>query len=163
MKKAIAWVMLMTALLLSGCGRQDTPPAAPTTPPEGAAMIPEVVEAPAVAEPSIDIDLTKMGKTSAYAYLVNILGAPDDYVGRRIRLKGIADESYLDETDTTYHYIVVTDASSCCAQGVEYVLSSQDASHPAPGAWFEISGIFERYEEDGTPYFHVVADEIDPA
>ena len=155
MKKAIVWVMLMAALLLSGCGQQDTP----ATSPEVAAMLPEGV---AAAETFIDIDLTKMGGTTAYAYLINILTEPADYVGQRIRMRGTADESYLEETETTYHYVVLFDESSCCAQGVEYVLSDERAEYPALESAFEITGTLQPYEEDGLAYIHIVADEIKP-
>lgn len=145
MKKLIA-ILLPVCLLLSGCGKQ----AADST------QTSAKVDSAAVSE----IDLTQMSGTMVYSYVYNIVNTPQEYEGQCFRIQGTSDASYWDETDTTYHYIVIADATACCAQGLEFILSDGHAQYPEAGANIEIRGVLEPYMEEDRLYYHIVADEI---
>ena len=101
-----------------------------------------------------------MSSTMVYSYVYNMITAPDDFIGERFKIRGTYDEQYWDQTNLTYHYIVIADATSCCAQGLEFVLTDSSAAYPQVGEEFEISGIFGTYEEEGNLYIQITADQI---
>ena len=100
-----------------------------------------------------------MSATVAYSYAQNLASAPDQFLGQRFRIRGTYDEQLWDVTGLTYHYIVITDVSSCCMQGLEFVLTDESASYPQVGEEFEISGVLSTYVENGTLYAQITADQ----
>ena len=176
MKKALFIMLCAAALALTGCGQKETSDttvnAAATAAPTQAVQAVQT-ESPTVtpvfseatdaltSEPSaMEIDLTRMSSTMVYSYVFNMLNAPDDFIGQRFKIRGTYDEQYWDQTNLTYHYIVIADATACCAQGLEFVLTDSGAAYPRLGEEFEISGIFGTYEEDGLNYIRIDADII---
>lgn len=153
MKKLLA-LILSLCLVLSGCSvqqvQQDSSASSQSQPSAQEAQAAEAV----------DLDFTRMSSTMVYAYVYNIVCSPEDFLGQRFRIGGISDQSYWDQTDTVYHYVVIEDATACCAQGLEFVLTSEDDAYPLPGANIEISGEWAQYEEDWEIYFHILADQI---
>jgi len=105
-----------------------------------------------VSDAGVDIDLTAMSSTMVFAEVSNMMISPEDYVGKTVRMRGEAVSTYYDETETTYYSVIVADATACCAQGLEYLLSDADAEYPADGMEITVSGQFEMYEELGMPY-----------
>ena len=99
MKKSLPILLCILCLLLTACGSTSDTRAA------GDASLPET-------------DLTAMSATVAYSYAQNLASAPDQFLGQRFRIRGTYDEQLWDVTGLTYHYIVVTDVSSCCMQGL---------------------------------------------
>ena len=179
MKKVIFICLCAAALALTGCGQKETTDvtanalatAAPaqnaqivqtvqTQSPTAAPAISEATEAPAVELSSAEIDLTSMSSTMVYSYVFNMVNAPDDFIGQRFRIRGTYDEEYWDQTKLTYHYIVIADATACCAQGLEFVLTDPSAAYPQRGEEFEISGTFGTYMENGNRYIQITADQI---
>mgnify|MGYP004594406669 CR=1 FL=1 len=175
MKKALLIMLCAAALALTGCG-QKTPDttantlttAAPTQTvqivqtesPTAAPVFSEEAEAPAVESSAAEIDLTSMSSTMVYSYVFNMVSAPDDFIGQRFRIQGIYDEGLWEPTNQMYHYIIIADATACCAQGLEFVLTDESAAYPQPGDEIEISGVFSTYEEEGNLYIQIVADSI---
>lgn len=175
MKKALLIALCITALALTGCG-QETPDttantlttaaptqvvqAAQTESPTAAPVFSEEAEAPAAESSAAEIDLTSMSSTMVYSYVFNMVNAPDDFIGQRFKIRGTYDEQYWDQTNLTYHYIVIADATACCAQGLEFVLTAPNAAYPQVGQEFEISGIFGTYVENGILYIQITADQI---
>lgn len=145
MKKRLLPFLCILCLLLSGCGQEAAP--APDS------------EATASNASSAEIDLTGMSSTMVYSYVYNMVTAPDDFIGQRFRIRGAYDEQFWDVTGLTYHYIVIADATSCCAQGLEFVLTNEATAYPQIGEEFEISGIFGTYIEDGMLYIQITADQ----
>ena len=176
MKKALFIMLCVAALALTGCGQKETPDttanavttAAPTQTvqavqiesPTAAPVFSEATEALASEASAMEIDLTSMSSTMVYSYVFNMVNAPDDFIGQRFKIRGTYDEQYWDQTNLTYHYIVIADATACCAQGLEFVLTDPNAAYPQLGEEFEISGIFGTYEEDGLNYIRIDADII---
>ena len=176
MKKALFIVLCAAALALTGCGQKETPDttanAAATAAPAqavqavqtesstAAPVFSEAMDAPASESSAMEIDLTSMSSTMVYSYVFNMISAPDDFIGQRFKIRGTYDEQYWDQTNLTYHYIVIADATACCAQGLEFVLTDPNAAYPQLGEEFEISGIFGTYAEDGLNYIRIDADII---
>ena len=175
MKKALLIMLCVAALALTGCG-QKTPDttantlttAAPTQTvqivqtesPTAAPVFSEEAEAPAVESSAAEIDLTSMSSTMVYSYVFNMVSAPDDFIGQRFRIQGIYDEGLWEPTNQMYHYIIIADATACCAQGLEFVLADENAAYPQPRDEIEISGVFSTYEEDGELYVQIIADSL---
>jgi len=108
-----------------------------------------------VAVQSVDLDLTQLSSTMVYSEVYNIMMDPESYVGKIIRMDGQCLSAYYDPTESTYYSIVIQDATACCAQGIEYVLS-EGVEYPADDTTATVVGRFEPYEEDGTTWYHLV-------
>ena len=70
---------------------------------------------------SVDVDLTGLSSTMAYAEVNNIVTNPENYFGKTIRMRGSYYAEYYDVTDLYYHFVVVEDVTACCRQGMEFV------------------------------------------
>ena len=99
----------------------------------------------------VDIDLTQMNATMVYAEVSNIMYMPDDYIGKIIRMNGMAVSSTDPETNITYHAVIIRDATACCASGLDYILADGQA-YPADETDVTVTGEFELFEEDGFYY-----------
>ncbi len=160
MKKVLFIMLCVVALILTGCGQKNT---TDTTVNAVATAVPTqtVQTAQAKNSDTSEINLTSMSSTMVYSYVFNMISTPDDFIGQRFRIRGIYDEQYWDQTKLTYHYIVIADATACCAQGLEFVLTDPNAAYPQVGEEFEISGIFGTYEEEGNLYIQIAADSLE--
>ncbi len=130
---------------ISNLPAEDTPQIQPLSPEEVQTQV------AASAHDGIDIDLTRMSSTMVYGQVSGMMYTPDDYVGKTIRMRGESYSEYYDYTDTTYYSILIADATACCAQGVEYLLSDS-AAYPEDGSEATVTGVFELYEELGVTY-----------
>ena len=151
--KTLFSASLLTVLLLTLCacggGEQATAPASSAPAEEGNAETAETASA------SVDLDLTQLSSTMVYSEVYNIMMAPDDYVGKVIRMNGECVSAYYEPTDATYYSIIIQDATACCAQGIEYVLGDGQA-YPEDGGEATVTGRFESYDENGTTWYHLV-------
>ena len=154
MKRILLITLCAACLLLNGCGKDAA------TVSSGAAPAKAIAENTAAPVSTAEIDLTKMSSTMVYSYVFNMINAPNDFIGQRFRISGNYDEEYWDQTKLTYHYIVIADATACCAQGLEFVLNDINAAYPQVGEEFEISGTFGTYTENGNLYIRITADQI---
>ena len=140
---------LLTVLLLTLCacggGEQASAPAQET----------DTETVPASAPAAVDVDLTQLSSTMVYSEVYNIMMAPEDYVGKIIRMNGACVSAYYEPTDATYYSIIIQDATACCAQGIEYVLGDGQA-YPEDGGEATVTGRFEPYDEEGTTWYHLV-------
>ena len=156
MKKTLLIALCAACLLLNGCGKDAATVSSGAAP---AKAIAENTAAP-VSAAAAEIDLTSMSSTMVYSYVFNMVNAPNDFIGQWFRIRGNYDEEYWDQTKLTYHYIVIADATACCAQGLEFVLTDINAAYPQVGEEFEISGTFGTYTENGNLYIRITADQI---
>ena len=147
MKRPIRFIFLLMAILLilCACGSQAADSAA-----SDESAVTDGANAAAV-----DLDLTQLSSTMVYSEVYNIMTDPEDYVGQTIRMEGQCLSAYYEPTKTTYYSIVIQDATACCAQGIEYVLSDGQ-SYPADGGNATVTGRFESYDEEGTVWYHLV-------
>lgn len=155
----LAILLFFSLFVMANVAQNPTtqPSAVPTVSATPTASSDEVASSSAA---SGEIDLTQMSSTMIYSYVYNITTAPDEFLGQRFRIAGTYDESYWDQTDQTYHYIVIADATSCCAQSLEFVLTDTGTAYPQIGDEIELSGILSTYLEEGTLYLHVEADSL---
>ncbi len=125
------------------------PSAQPEELPETPEMLPQ--EEPLPRADGVDIDLTQMNATMVFAEVSNIMYMPDDYIGKIIRMNGMAVSSTDPETGITYHAVIIRDATACCASGLDYVLA-EGQEYPPNESDVTVTGEFELYEENGLFY-----------
>ncbi len=107
---------------------------------------------------SIDYDLTTMSSEMVYATVFQLVTYPENYIGKKVKMGGAYYVATNEEVQKNYHYVIISDATACCTQGIEFVWD--DGSHvfpdeyPAEGTEVEVVGIFESYidEDDGIQY-----------
>ncbi len=151
MKKHLsAFICLFLACALAvGCGK-----AAPV--PQSTSTVPGKAKA-------IDLDLTGMSGSMVYAVVYDMMTNPDDYMGQTIKASGPYTPVFYDETDKTYHFVVVEDATACCQQGLEFVWAGQHnypEDYPASGTALAVTGIFTSYQERDQTYYYLAAADV---
>ena len=107
----------------------------------------------------VDLDLSVISGTVVYAAVNQMVNAPDDYIGKIIKVNGEYTTAYSSATNLTYPSVLVADATACCQQGIEFVLK-KNGRYPEKGANVTVIGRFETYTENGLPYFHLVEAEL---
>jgi len=114
------------------------------------------------SDKTIDLDLSTMKSTMIYATVNDIMMRPKKYLGKTMKISGLYDRSYDQQTDKYYHYVVIEDATACCQQGMEFVFGEIDSldDFPAVGAKIVVVGVFGSYEELDISYFYIEADEV---
>lgn len=111
----------------------------------------------------VDVDLTTLSATMVYAEVYHMVMNPEDYMGKTVKVIGLYSPSFYDVTNLYYHYVLVQDATECCAQGLEFVWSGDHAypnDFPQEGTPIEMTGVFGSYEELGEVYHYLAVDEI---
>lgn len=112
---------------------------------------------------SVDIDMTVMSTTMMYSELYLILIDPDSYVGQTIKIKGQYFTSFYKDTNKYYHYVVVSDATACCTQGIEFIWNGDHTypdDYPKNETMIEVQGVLDIYYEDDYEYCYLAVDEI---
>ena len=119
---------------------------------------------PAASEPTqstdgVDVDLTSLSSTMVYSEVYNMMYAPDDYIGKTIKMTG--QFVYYEDPDTKARYFtcIIGDAMACCSQGLEFVMEGDLAypdDYPELGADITVIGEFQSYEENGMTWYHLV-------
>lgn len=103
----------------------------------------------------IDVDLTVLSSTMVYSEVYNMMVSPENYIGKTVKMKGTFDFYYDEETDNRYFACVVQDATACCAQGIEFVLTDDYAypdDYPEVEEEICVVGVFNTYQENGYIY-----------
>lgn len=99
----------------------------------------------------VDYDLTQMGSDMVYATVYQLMAAPDDYIGKTIKMNGLCYTAYYEPTEQYYHYCIIADASACCSQGIEFVCKEKNFKYPEDNSEITVTGIFETYQEENDP------------
>ena len=104
---------------------------------------------------TIDVDLTVLSSTMVYSEVYNMMFAPEGYIGKTVKMKG-QFATYHDElTGNDYFACIVQDATACCVQGIEFVLT-EDYTYPDDYPEIDseicVAGVFDTYQEDGFTY-----------
>ena len=146
MKKSVC-ALLAAALILmtlfSGCGKDK--PAAPAQPelPENAA--------------EYDVDLTELSSTMVYSEVYDMMTDPDKYIGKTVKMTGVF--AVYQGDDRNYYACLITDATACCSQGIEFVLDGDHAfpdDYPELGSDITVAGTFDKYYEDDVLYCQLI-------
>ncbi len=106
-------------------------------------------------EEKIDVDLTKLSSTMVYSEVFNIVSAPDDYIGKKLKMKGMYVNYTSSDGTLQFPACVIADATACCQQGIEFVLT--DDKYPEEGTQITVVGTFASYVDatDGQTYYHL--------
>lgn len=102
------------------------------------------------AKGGIDVDLTNKSANMVYAEVYNMMVAPEDYVGKTIKMKGTFAQFHDETTDKYYFACIIKDAMACCSQGIEFVLNKKykfPKDYPKEGDKICVVGVFETYKE----------------
>ncbi len=156
MKKSL-FVLVAVLMLFSGCSQQTVP--------EGV-TIPVTEDVTAVeneqiaAADGIDVDLTNLNSTMVFARVNDIMVNPKDYSGQTMKMEGIYESSVDPTNGNTYHFVVITDATGCCPQGMEFILDGDSSAYPEPSSTIQIVGEFEGYLEGELTYYRIRTDEV---
>ena len=114
---------------------------------------------PAQSADGIDVDLTKLSSTMVYSEVYNMMVSPDNYTGKTVKMNG-AFAYYEDpETKAQYFACIIADATACCSQGLEFILTGEHTypnDYPELNSEITVTGTFETYEENGYNYCRLV-------
>lgn len=121
-----------------------------------------VKEATAAVSDKVDVDLTSLNTTMVYSELANMINNPDSYVGKTVKMQGQFTLSENTETGQKYYNVTVTDATSCCQQGLEFIWNDHTYpnDYPSVNTTIEVTGVFETYDENGLTYCHLISDDV---
>ena len=97
----------------------------------------------------VDVDLTKMSSTMVYSEVFAMLYSPEEYMGKTVKMEGVAASYHDSLTDTDYYNCIVEDATACCSQGLEFVLADKEAKYPEDGKEIVVAGTYDSYTENG--------------
>lgn len=106
-------------------------------------------------DPDVDVDLTILSSNMVYAEVYNMMVRPDDYMGKKVKIRGVLSSEYWEETQETYHYVIITDALACCQSGIEFIWDENKQEYPEDDSEVEVTGVFQSYEELDQTYYYL--------
>ena len=109
------------------------------------------------------LDLTAMSSTMVYSEVYNMVSNPTEYLGKSVKVRGTFTSSVYDQTGKDYFYILISDATACCQQGLEFIWSGEHNypdDYPEIGSTVETTGIFSSYDELGVTYYYLLIDNL---
>ena len=120
---------------------------------------PEIPEEPETVLPSgedgIDIDLTSLSSTMVYSEVYNMVFEPEKYIGKTVKMKGIYAVYHDEAKDKYYHACIITDATACCSQGIEFELCDDykyPDDYPEEADDICVTGTFDIYKDNDYNY-----------
>ncbi|MDR1093932.1 MAG: hypothetical protein LBL66_07270 [Clostridiales bacterium] len=100
-------------------------------------------------------DLTAMSANMVYAQVNDMINIrPEAYIGKTVKARGQYSVRHDGSADKDYRSVVIKDAAACCASGLEFVY---EGDLPPAETTVQIEGTFDRYEERGRVYYHIIA------
>ena len=107
----------------------------------------------------VDIDLTKLSSSMIYGQVYDMVYSSENYVGKKIRAKG--NFSYYKDPDgKEYFAVLISDATACCSQGIEFVLTDENAvypdDYPPLNTEITVEGDFNSYKENYSTYVQLL-------
>ncbi len=103
----------------------------------------------------IDIDLTELTGSLVYSEVYGMMLAPQEYIGKTIKMEGAFAYYYDSANDKYYFACVVSDATACCSSGIEFVLTDDYTypdDYPEEGGYVCVTGVFDTYQEGEYTY-----------
>ncbi|MCR4615742.1 MAG: hypothetical protein K5756_06290 [Clostridiales bacterium] len=177
MKRTVCIILTLIMLVsLVGCGSSSEGKSAPggqvktvddvlsermdedggTTSPGASSTKPSKTAGQVDAGP-VDIDLTKLSSTLVYSEVYDMMSSPENYIGKRVRMRGPFTYS---KGDGRYYYAcIISDATACCAQGIEFLLKDGRTSpeeYPAIDTEITVVGVFDTYYEGANQYCQLI-------
>lgn len=127
---------------------------------------PEEPEQTQTSADGVDVDLTVLSSAMVYSEVYNMLYFyPEDYYGKNVKMTGQfnvyqwVDESGIVADMPVAYACIISDATACCAEGVEFVLEGDYTypdDYPELGTEITVIGEFQSYEENGVTWYHLV-------
>ncbi len=139
----------------------ETTVVATVLPGTAATAEPETIAPPAEG---VDVDLTVMSSTVVYSEVYNMMMAPDEYVGKVVKMQGPCAIYHDENTDINYYACIIQDATACCSQGLEFVLNDsyvEPDDYPEAGEEITVVGTFETYYEGQYLYCTLIESEME--
>lgn len=116
-----------------------------------------------LSDRNVDIDLTVLGSNMVYSQVYDMVTNSDDYVGKVVKATG-SFAYYKDEnTGNEYFAVLISDATACCSQGIEFVLDGDYTypdDYPELGTELTVVGEFNYYKEDYSTYCQLLHAEM---
>lgn len=94
----------------------------------------------------VDVDLTVLSSTMVYAEVYNMLMNPDDYIGKRVRIRGQFTAHQDTTTGAVSCGVIVKDATACCAEGFDLIVPEgwvYPNDYPAQDEEITVTGILQ--------------------
>ncbi len=117
-----------------------------------------------VAEPTVDVDLTKLNKIMMYAKINDMVFNADDYKDNTVKMTGNFDSYYDELSQKNIFTCLVPDPSACCVQGLEFVPKDTSLIYPDHfpefGSEFTITGTFSIVDAGEYEYITLLDAEI---
>ena len=158
MKKMIcAFLALLMITALVGCGTNKNVPLESSDSTQSGSK--------AQNGSGIDVDLTKLSSTMVYSEVYAMMTAPKDYIGKTVKMSGqfalyqATGANGQPMPDQIYFACVIADATACCQQGLEFVLSDDyqyPDDYPELGTEITVVGEFQTYMEGKQQYCHLI-------
>ncbi|MGN0350634.1 MAG: hypothetical protein ACI4ES_03200 [Roseburia sp.] len=117
-----------------------------------------------VSSNGVDVDLTELTSTMVYSEVYQMMIAPEDYLGKTVKMNGSFTVFENQETGQLYYACVILDATACCSQGIEFVLEGDYTypdDYPEENENITVTGIFNTYEENGYTYCQLINAKMD--
>ena len=103
----------------------------------------------------VDIDLTVLSANMVYSTVFDMLYEPELYVGKTVKMEGMFTFIFDQEDEKYLFACIVSDATACCAQGIEFIPTDDynyPEGFPQGGENITVTGIFEILEDNGEKY-----------
>lgn len=104
-----------------------------------------------------DVDLTILNPTMTYSQVYDMMTNPDMYIGKKVRARG--NFAYTsNEQGTEYFAVLISDATACCSQGIEFVLKGDHKypdDYPPLDTEITVWGTFTTYQEGTFTYIQL--------
>ncbi len=107
------------------------------------------------AADGIDMDLTELSSTMVYSEVYNMMVTPENYIGKTVKMDGMFSCYHDEASDRNYYACIISDATACCSQGIEFVLTDEYSypdDYPEEGGDICVVGVFDTYQEGDIIY-----------
>lgn len=149
-KKSVKLILLCSLLLvLTACGDKKAGAESTTAQKE---------------ETQVDVDLTTLSSTMVYSEVNNMMISPGDYLGKTVKMKGNFAIYENEESGQIYYACLISDATACCSQGIEFVLKGEHNypdDYPELDSEITVVGTFDTYQEGEYQYCQLVDAEME--
>ena len=175
-KNLIVFTMIFTSIVLFSCGSSSSSrtsnvkqvleskanssgqaaPAAPSAISNGSDMKRSAVNSQSsnAKVMRVDVDLSQLNSTVCDAYLRQLQENKEQYRGIVVKAKG--EYNYYKNPTTDKEYYNCVFASTCCPNGLEFVLADPSKYPKENGGPITVIGQFDYYDEDGVIYYNLV-------
>ncbi|MCR5683275.1 MAG: hypothetical protein K6G29_12585, partial [Clostridiales bacterium] len=99
--------------------------------------------------------LTVLSSTMVYSEVYNMMVSPEQYIGKTVKMDGLFAYYHDEATGNYYFACIIQDATACCAQGIEFVLTEDYVypdDYPEVDEEICVVGVFDTYQEGDYTY-----------